>query len=53
MLLPHQPSLTGAYNNNKNDSNHKDTPMLPRSFRYPSVKQSLQDRTDIWRNVTI
>ena len=28
-------------------------PMLPRSFRYPSVKQSLQDRTDIWRNVTI
>ena len=28
-------------------------PMLPRSFRSPSVKQSLQDRTDIWRNVTI
>ena len=27
--------------------------MLPRSFRSPSVKQSLQDRTDIWRNVTI
>ena len=27
--------------------------MLPGSFRYPSVKQSLQDRTDIWRNVTI
>ena len=27
--------------------------MLPRSFRYPSVKQSLQDRTDIWRKVTI
>ena len=29
------------------------SPMLPRSFRSPSVKQSLQDRTDIWRNVTI
>ena len=29
------------------------TLMLPRSFRSPSVKQSLQDRTDIWRNVTI
>ena len=28
-------------------------PMLPRSFRSPSVKQSLQDRTDIWRKVTI
>ena len=27
--------------------------MLPRSFRCPSVKQSLQDRTDIWRKVTI
>ena len=27
--------------------------MLPRSFRSPSVKQSLQDRTDIWRHVTI
>ena len=27
--------------------------MLPRSFRSPSVKQLLQDRTDIWRNVTI
>ena len=27
--------------------------MLPRSFRSLSVKQSLQDRTDIWRNVTI
>ena len=26
---------------------------MPRSFRAPSVKQSLQDRTDIWRNVTI
>ena len=27
--------------------------MLPRSFHYPSVKQSLQDRTDIWCNITI
>ena len=29
------------------------TPCCRRSFRYPSRKQSLQDRTDIWRNVTI
>ena len=29
------------------------TTMLPRSFRSRSVKQLLQDRTDIWRKVTI
>ena len=29
------------------------TAMLLCSFRSPSVKQSLQDRTDIWCNVTI
>ena len=50
-ILPTRPTPTEAYVTAPEEEDLRS--MLPRSFRSPPWNSPLQDRTDIWRNVTI